>query len=52
MIAIALAFFIASFAAASLASERMVSGSELPAGAANCMTVVTGEKTLIDCSTP
>lgn len=52
MIAISLVFFVASFAAASIASEQVASSGELPEGLANCMTVVTGERTLVDCSTP
>ncbi len=52
MVAISLVFFVTSFVAASLTSEQVASDRELPAEAANCMTVVTGEKALIDCSTP
>ncbi len=51
MVAISVVFFVASFVAASIASERVAVG-ELPEGLANCMTVVTGERTLVDCSTP
>ena len=52
MVAISLVFFVASFVAASIASEQVASGGELPASLANCMTVVTGERTFVDCSTP
>ncbi|MEM2139510.1 MAG: hypothetical protein QXJ74_04720 [Nitrososphaera sp.] len=52
MVAISLVFFVASFAAASIASDQVASGGELPEGLANCMTVRTGEQTLVDCSTP
>lgn len=52
MVAISLAFFVVSFAAASIASEQVASSGELPEGLANCMTAVTGERTLVDCSTP
>lgn len=52
MVAISLVFFVASFAAASIASEQVAGSGELPGGLANCMTVVTGERTFVDCSTP
>jgi hypothetical protein len=50
MIAISLVFFVASFVAASLASEQAASNGTLPAGLTNCMTVVTGERAFVDCS--
>lgn len=52
MVAISLVFFVASFVAASIASEQAASGGELPETLAGCMTVVTGERALVDCSTP
>ena len=51
MIAVSLVFLVVSFVAASIASEQAASGGELPAGPANCMTVVTGERAFVDCST-
>lgn len=52
MVAISLVFFVASFVAASIASEQVASGGELPESLSECMTVVTGEQALVDCSTP
>jgi hypothetical protein len=52
MVVIALVFFVASFVAASIASEQVASGGEMPEGLANCMTARTAERTLVDCSTP
>lgn len=51
MIAIALVFLVVSFVAASIASDQVASGGELPEGLGNCMTVVTGERMFVDCST-
>jgi hypothetical protein len=52
MIVISVVFFVASFVAASLASEQAASNGQIFAGLSNCMTVVTGERTFVDCSTP
>lgn len=52
MVAIALAFFVASFVAASIASEQAAVSGQPIEGLANCMTAVTGERALVDCSTP
>lgn len=52
MIAISLVFFVASFIAASVASEQAASTGELPANLANCITAITGERAFVDCSVP